>query len=123
MFNSKVKSICASFALAVVVAGGPIGCTSTPSAISDGARQFSMVKTSGDYTIRAVDQSMLAHLDGIKLLSGKGPRTDHRTKFDVAVEVQGVGVQFANEQTFGYVRADRTFTNDHRVGISFRFQF
>jgi hypothetical protein len=73
--------------------------------------------------VSAVDQSLLANLDGIKLLNGKGPNAGSETKFDVALEVQGVGLQFDKDRTYGYMRADRTFTSERSVGIRFRFQF
>jgi hypothetical protein len=123
MFDTKIKAIGASFALALILGAGPIGCSGTTSALTDGSKQYTMMKRSGDLTLSAVDQTMLAHLDGIKLVSGRGPKADNTTKFDVALEVQGVGVQLGQDRTYGYMRADRAFTNDHRVGVRFRFQF
>ena len=71
MFDNKIKTIGASFALALILGAGPIGCSSGPSSLTDGARQYTMMKRSGDLTISAVDQTMLANLDGIKLVSGE----------------------------------------------------
>ena len=123
MFETRVKSITASFALALILGAGPVACSSTPPVTPDDTRRFSLVNQAGDYTISAVDHSLLANLDGIKLLGKAGPHADSKTKFDVVLEVRGVGIQFEEERTYGYMRADRTFTNEHRVGIRFRFQF
>ena len=123
MFDKRAKSIFVSFAVAVILGAGPVGCAGTPEAMSESARQFSMQKRAGDYTISAVDQSKLAYLDGIKLLNGAGPNADGATTFDVALEVQGLGVQFDKDRTYGYMRADRTFSNEKTVGIKFRFRF
>ena len=126
MFDRKVKSIATSFVLALVLGTGPVACSSAPPMMSGVAghvaTQYSMGKQAGDLTLSAVDHSQLANLDGIKLLS-RAPRTDNETKFDVALEVQGLGVQFAKDRTYAYVRADRAFSSKHTVGVRFRFQF
>ena len=123
MFKQRFKSISPSLVLAFVLGAGPIACSGAPPVTSVSPQQYSVQKRSGDYTISAVDQSQLANLDGIKLLNGKGPNAGSETKFDVAVEVQGVGLQFDKDRTYGYMRADRTFTSERSVGIRFRFQF
>ena len=123
MFETRVKSISTIFALTLMLGAGPIACSSAPPAASDVSRPISFQKTDGDYTISTADRSYLANLDGIKLLNKAGPKADSGTDFDVALEVQGVGLQFESERTYGYMRVDRTFTNDHSVGIRFRFQF
>lgn len=123
MFKQRFKSISPLLVLTLVLGAGPIACSSAPAVTSDTFRQYSVQKRSGDYTISAVDQSQLANLDGIKLLSGKGPHANSGSKFDVAVEVQGVGLQFDKDRTYGYMRADRAFTTERTVGIRFRFQF
>ena len=119
-----------------VAVGGPFGVTAglvdrfgdkrvinTPISEDSSATKFSVDKRAGDITVSAVDNSLLANLDGIKLLSSEGPHAHRKTKFDVALEVQGLGVQFEKERTFGYVRADRAFTGEHSIAIRFRFQF
>ncbi|MDA1326014.1 MAG: hypothetical protein O3C34_14860 [Proteobacteria bacterium] len=123
MFKPRFKTISTSLALALILGTGPIACSGAPPVTSDSPRQYSVQKRSGDYTISAVDQSQLANLDGIKLLNGKGPSRGSETKFDVAVEVQGLGLQFDKDRTYGYMRADRTFTSERSVGIRFRLQF
>ena len=126
MFDNKIKHSAKMFILALILGTGPIGCASAPPMMSGVAThvatQYSMGKQGGDVTLSAVDHSQLAHLDGIKLLS-RAPRTDSDTKFDVALEVQGLGVQIAKDRTYAYVRADRAFSSKHRVGVRFRFQF
>ena len=123
MFNTRVKSIITSFAVALVLGAGPVACSTAPPVMPDATRHFSVEKRAGDYTIAAVDHSHLAYLDGIKLLGGAGPNADRKTNFDVALEVQGVGLQFEKDRIYGYMRVDRTFTNERRVGIRIRFQF
>ena len=122
MSGTQVKSISTAFALALILGAGPVACSSAPPVTPDDTRRFSLLNQAGDYTISAVDRSLLANLDGIKLLGRAGPHADSKTKFDVVLEVQGVGIQFEEERTYGYMRADRTFTNEHRVGIRLRFQ-
>lgn len=123
MFGTSVKSVSTSFAIAMILLAGPVACSSAPPVMSGGDTQFNFKKMNGDYTFSAKDRPLVANLDGIKLLSGKGPHADHETAFDVALEVQGIGVQFEKDRTYAYVRADHAFTNEHRVGIRVRFQF
>lgn len=91
--------------------------------VPSGVKYFTAEKKNGDITIRAVDRSYLANLDGIKLTNKQGPNADDKTSFDIGIEFQGIGVQFDPNHTYGYIRADRTFTNDRRVGINIRFRF
>jgi hypothetical protein len=123
MFGTRVKSISTTVALALILGTGPIACSSAPPAHSGGVMQYNLQRLNGDYTFTAKDRPLVANLHGIKLLSGEGPHADHKSTLDVALEVQGVGVQFEQDRTYAYVRADRTFTNERRVGIRFRFQF
>lgn len=123
MFKTRAKSIVTNIVVALVLGAGPVACSGVPSAVPEVGNRFSVGKQAGDYTISAVDHSMLANLDGIKLVSGKGPHSSVETTFDMALEVQGLGLQFEKERTYGYMRVDRTFTNDHTVGVSFRFRF
>ena len=123
MFETRVKSISISFLIALILGAGPVACSSAQQVISGGPEEFNLERMNGDYTFSAKDRPLMANLDGIKLVNGEGPHAHHKTEFDVAVEVQGVGVQLENDLTFAYVRADRVFTNEHRIGIRFRFQF
>ncbi len=122
MFETRVKSNTASFALALIHGARPVACSSAP-VTPDDTRHFSPANQVGDYTIGAVDHSLPANLDDNKLLGSAGPYADSETRFDVVLEFQDLGIQFEEERSYGYMWADRTFTNDHRVGIRFRFQF
>ena len=67
--------------------------------------------------------ALAATLDGVKLLGWKGPGADHNSGFDVTVEFNGLGLQFEDQGTYGYMRADRVFSGSDRVGIQFRYRF
>ena len=123
MFETRVKSISISILIALILGAGPMACSSAQPVMSGGPAQYNLERINGDFTFTAKDRLLMANLDGIKLVSGQGPQAHHKTEFDVAVEVQGVGVQLENDRTYGYVRAERVFTNEHRVGIRIRFQF
>jgi len=123
MFKTQVKSISISFALALILGAGPAAGAGAPPVTPGGTPHFNLEKKAGDYTISVEDHPLLARLDGIKLLGRAGPSTDRATKFDVTLEIQGMGVQFETDRTYAFMRADRAFTNEHRLGIQFRFQF
>lgn len=123
MFATRVKSISTSFTIALLLGAGPVACSGAPQVMSGGDTELNIKNLNGDYTISAGDSPLVANLAGLKLINGEGPHTGHKTEIDVALEVQGVGVQFEKDQTYAYVRADRTFTDERRVGIRFRFQF
>lgn len=123
MFAHRVKSIGISFTIAALLGTGPVACSSVPRVLPASPTEYSFSKLNNDYTIRAKDEQIVTNIDGIKLVNGNDPHAAAKTDFDVALEVQGVGVQFDNDQTYAYVRADRAFSSERRVGIRFRFQF
>jgi hypothetical protein len=123
MFEARVKSISISVLVSLILGAGPVACSGAQSIMPGEASELNLERLNGDYTIRDKDRPLVANLHGIKLVHGVNPHAHHTTAFDVAVEVQGVGLQLENDRNYAYVRADRVFTNEHRVGIRFRFQF
>lgn len=65
----------------------------------------------------------LAPLAGVKVLGWKNPGTRQAAGFDLTVEFHGLGVQFEEQGAYGYMRADRAFSGENRVGVRFRFRY
>ena len=123
MFTHRVKSIGITFTIAALLGTGPVACSSVPRVLPAGPTEYSIAKLDNDYTIRAKDEQIVTSIDGIKLVSGNDPHAAAKTEFDMALEVQGLGVQFEPDRTYAYLRADRTFSSERTIGVRFRFQF
>ena len=85
--------------------------------------EFRFSRSVDQYTFGISGDHLPTGLDGIKFLASGDPPTERETKFDVSIELQGVGLQLEKQQTYGYFRADRAFSTDPRIGIKFRFRF
>ena len=133
MFRSQAKIIsCVAAALALTACAGTVPTAPVAdnqkaervkSTLSFHARDKRIPVYRKDYTIGAKNRYVPEELDGVKLLGWNNPRLGEQNGFDVTVEVQGVGLQFEGDRTYGYMRADRAFTTDSRMGVRFRFRF
>lgn len=80
-------------------------------------------KSERGVTFGAAATSLVPGLDGVKVLGWRGPGAEQKSGFDMTVELHGLGVQFEEQGTYGFIRADRAFSGSSRVGIQFRFRF
>jgi hypothetical protein len=123
MFDTKLKTIRSVFLLAIMLSAGPIGCGGTQSNVSSGKGQLTLYKFANGDTINAADQSTLAQSGAKKFISDNNPQSAQKIKFDVAMEVQGIGITVDRNRASAYMRPGRTFSSDHRAGVQFRFRF
>ncbi len=75
------------------------------------------------FTFGAPGGPLETTLDGVKLLGLRGLGADHKSGFDISVEFNGLGLQFEDQGTYGFMRSDRAISGSGSVGIRFRYRF
>jgi hypothetical protein len=62
-------------------------------------------------------------LDGLKLLGWKRPGANPKSIFDIAIELNGLGIQLEDQNLYGYLRAARTLSDKDLFSIQFRYRY
>jgi len=66
---------------------------------------------------------LVTNLDGVKVLGWKEPGAVQKSGFDLMLEFNGLGLQFEDHATFGYLRAGRVISGVGRLGLRFRYRY
>ena len=66
---------------------------------------------------------LVPNLDGVKVLGWKEPGAVQKSGFDLMLEFNGLGLQFEDQATFGFLRADRVLSGVDRLGLRFRYRY
>lgn len=146
MFGIEVRSTSLALAIAFAMALGPAqaaepGSTGSkfphPAASTDTAPDVGGLRQAlrpdsaepgqpierRDVTGGALEDALTQALDRVKQLGWKRPGAKQKPGFDVSVEFHGLGLQFEEQGTYGYVRPNRAFSRSNSVGIQFRYRF